>query len=224
MYLSNLAGPLSCVLSILLLFQACSLWPSDSPNANAAIAEPSSELPFSTKEPEIFQADFVRSVGGLETRSFYARKGNRWRFDTFTGGTPSRSIISGDKLSYVDHASRSYAETPTGAFPAPVPDFISDLTNSLLRQGEHSKFETVGTEGDIVTYRVLIEGQKGENLIRYDKTLGMIVRQELRSADGGEEFIFELRNVKLEVDEGLFAVPQGFRKIAWDEFKKLPPR
>ena len=223
MYLSNLAGLLSCLLAISLLFQACGS-SSDDSNANSAIAEPSAELPFSTNEPEIFQADFVRSVGGLETRSFYVKKGDKWRFDSYVRNAPARSIISTDKRIYVDHASRSYAESPTGAFPAPVPDFVSDLTNSLLRQREHSKFETVGTEGDIVTYRVLIEGQTGENLIRYDKTLGMIVRQELRSADGSSEFIFELRNVKLEADESLFAVSQGFRKITWDEFKKLPPR
>jgi hypothetical protein len=41
----------------------------------------------------------------------------------------------------------------------------------------------------------------------------MVVGHEF---DGG--FAFEMRNFTLEVDETIFAVPAGYRKVAWTAF------
>ena len=51
--------------------------------------------------------------------------------------------------------------------------------------------------------------------IIYDTTIKMIVRHEF---DGG--FAFEMRNFTLEVDDAIFQVPSGYRKVSWEVYKQ----
>jgi hypothetical protein len=49
----------------------------------------------------------------------------------------------------------------------------------------------------------------------------MIVKQQVTTPSGNGS-AFELRNVQFEVDDALFAVPAGYKKIAWkDMLEKL---
>ncbi len=180
----------------------------------AAVAPPETGFPFEAIEPEIYQADFVTIAGGSETRTHFARKLGKWRIDTFAGETTSRSIIRVEKLVYLDHIRKQYAEPPVSG-PDPQPQFIADLTTSLLNEKQPAKFENLGAEGTLERFRVIVEGSNAASTIVFDTAKKMIVRHEL---EGG--FAFEMRNFNLEVDDAIFSVPGGYRKVAWTVFNQ----
>ena len=81
MFLSNPRKSFGLFLLSAITFQACG---SPQANQNTGIllaAESTSEFPFSTREPEIYQAKVVITVEGVEQRYFIARKAERWRLD-----------------------------------------------------------------------------------------------------------------------------------------------
>jgi len=97
--------------------------------------------------------------------------------------------------------------------PDTQPPFIADLTTSLLNEKEPAKFEKLGTEGTLERYTVTVEGSASASTVVYDANIKMVVRHEF---DGG--FAFEMRNFTLEVDDAIFTVPSGYRKVAWTAF------
>jgi len=224
MFLSNPAKLILVVCLWIALFQGCGWWQNDQNTLTTpVVSAPQSNIPFSTKEPEVFQAEFVRSDGTTETRSFYARKGAKWRFDAFDqGNRPLRSIIKAGSLYTIMHAAKVYTEVQPSQDPANDTDFGDDIISGLLRQGTYAKFEEIGREGNIVKYRARIENfEASDVVIFFDNSLGMIVRQEFSKLGEQPEnmFIFETRNVKFEVDDALFVIPNGYRKVSPD---KLP--
>jgi len=219
MFLSNRNGFFVFILAAALGSQACGWWKN---TPVALVNEPKSDAPFAAKEPTIFQADLIRSDGSVESRTFYARNDEKWRLDTFTGSERAFTLIRSDKSYSIRHNAKVYAEIPSGEPRSATPDFISDLTNGLLHQREHAQFDEIGREGNIIKYRVKIEGQTSETLIDFDTSLSLIVRHEIRSADQPASFVFELRNVKLEADDSLFEIPIGYRKVSWEELKQMP--
>ena len=222
MFLSNRLA----FVSILFLFCAAAggcAWlsgPENPASASPLIEPPKSEIPFETNEPETFQADLITSAGGVETKTRYARKGTNWRVDTFDKETQSRSIITTDKQTHVDHRSKTYSEAPSGGGPADRPAFVNDLTQTLLGQKEHARFEKLGTDGTLERYRVTVDGSSAPFIITYDNSIKMVTRQEPETpAEGG--FVFEMRGLTLDVSDDIFKVPSGYRKISWQEFLKL---
>lgn len=184
------------------------------PQTSAPIAPPETGIPFETKELETYQADFVTSAGGVETNIHFARKAGRWRFDSFEGAELSRSIVRGDSLAYLDHRRKIYSE-PAVQGPDAAPPFINDLTTTLLNEKQAGKFAKVSTEGNLETYSVTVEGSNGPATIVYDTSIKMVIRHEF---EGG--FAFEMRNFTLDVDDAIFSVPGGYRKVAWTVFNQ----
>ena len=80
------------------------------------VSAPESSIPFETREPGTYQADFVTISDGSESKTHFAKKDQRWRFDLFESGSPSRTMISTEKILHIDHPSKVYAEAPSG-FP-----------------------------------------------------------------------------------------------------------
>lgn len=216
MFLSNQQAAALVILSIVCVAAGCSWFGGGEPpaNSNAAVSPPETGIPFETKEPETFQADFITFAGGTETRSHFAKKSGRWRFDSFAAEGPTRSIIQGQTLAYVDHTREQYSEPPTNG-PNAQPPFIDDLTTSLLHPKQPAKFEKLGSEDNIERYKVTVDGSNTPSTITYDTAIKMIVRHEF---EGG--FAFEMRNFTLEVDDAVFRVPSGYRKIAWSVYKQ----
>lgn len=215
MYLSN---PHAAAFLIMWLFctAGCS-WFSvgePSPSSPSAVSPPDSGVPFEVREPETYQADFVTVAGGSESRVRFARKAGRWRFDSFDSDGPVRSIIQADPIAYVDHTRKQFAEPPTSG-PDPQPPFIEELTTSLLHPPQHARFEKLDAANGIDRYKVIVGGSETESTISYDPAIKMIIRHEY---DGG--FAFEMRNFTLEVDDTLFLVPRGYRKIPWAAYKE----
>jgi hypothetical protein len=216
MFLSNQQAAALVILSIVCVAAGCSWFVgSEVPaNSNAAVSPPGSGIPFETKEPETFQAYFITIAGGTETRSHFAKKAGRWRLDSFDADGPTRSIIQGQTLAYIDHTRKQYSEPPTNG-PDAQPAFLQDLTTSLLHPKQPAIFEKLGADGSLERYRVTTEGSNTASTIIYDTTIKMIVRNEF---DGG--FAFEMRNFTLEVSDEVFQVPSGYRNVAWAAYKQ----
>lgn len=216
MPLSNQQAAAAAILILIFAVASCSWFQGSDPAplSPTVVTAPDTGIPFETKEPETYQADFITIAGEAETRSHFSRKAGMWRFDSFTDDKPSRSIVRGEKLVHVDHTSKQYSE-PLIDGPDPKPEFLGDLTTSLLYENETAKFEKLGVEGSFERFKVTVEGMGSTSTIVFDNAIKMVVRHEF---EGG--FAFEMRNFTLEVDEAMFAIPTGYRKVAWSVFAK----
>ena len=222
MFLSNRLASVTILIVFYAMAAGCS-WQGGSENAasaSPAIEPPKSEIPFETREPDTFQADFITSAADVETRVRYARKGTDWRVDTYDKGTPSRSIVTTDKQIHIDHRSKTYAEAPSGGGPRDRPAYVNDLTQTLLSQKKHAKFEKLSTDGTLARYRVRVDDSITPFIITYDTATGMVTRQEPETRSPGG-FVFEMRGLTLDVSDNVFKQPSGYRKITWEEFLKL---
>lgn len=211
MFLSNLPRPFLALIAFTLVMQACG---SSQTNENKEVSltgESTSEFPFMVKEPEIYQADVVVTVGGTETRWSVARNGEKWRYDIYAGAALTISQIRSDKFYGIDHRKETYWEIGE----KPGSGEIGDIARSFFRGYEHNDFDEAGREGNIIKYKVRpIDKRPGSILISIDTASGMMVRQEFLAADGEVQYVYELRNLKLSVDDSMFAIPSGYQKTA----------
>lgn len=222
MLLSNAAKSFLTSGLLLFFFAGCSLWQNREGQNAPIISETKSRIPFPTKEPDNFQCEIIITSGGLERRILVARKGEMRRI-VYNFGTPGQyGTLDIGKVYLIAASQMAYAEKPSDAKLFEGGTQFSDLTSELLNRRDHTEFEALGRENDLVKYRARInEGSASEILIYVDESIGMPIKQELFSVEGENrtlQYTMELKNFKLETDEGLFAIPAGFRKISLDEF------
>jgi hypothetical protein len=204
---------------------SCRYWQNSS-NSNTStnqpeIAEIRSEIPFATKEPEIFQADIIIKNEGEEEKTFIARKDGKSfsrKGDIAALQTePNKSfLINFAKKIYVENIGNSTAKVEASG--ETLNDF---LTTEWLNQKTDAKFESLGTENGLSKYRTSFENS--ESLIFVDEIYKIPVRQEFYSIEGDTKnlvYSMELQNIKLAVDEQLFELPKDFRKVSPEEFNK----
>ncbi|HEX3101232.1 MAG TPA: hypothetical protein VHQ01_05550, partial [Pyrinomonadaceae bacterium] len=179
-------------------------------------------------EPETFQADLVMTSGKDEDHWFVARKGNKWRYDIFRRGDRLISQLSSDKLYYIDHQKKSYWEMPVSSNPGGEPGYFSELTRNFFRGEEHREFDEIGRENGQIKYKVRETDQSaGEIFIYIDAASGVMVKQEFtakkseNSAEPPVSFVYEVRNLKMDVDDSVFDIPQGYRKETGDPRPKI---
>ncbi|MGQ0541697.1 MAG: hypothetical protein ACT4O9_07595 [Blastocatellia bacterium] len=227
MFLSNPAKKYLLLIVVSFVLYGCGWRQNNENTAIPVIAEPKSNIPFSSKEPDVFQADIIRSTDTEADVSFYARKGTKWRYDFFVTEERRFSKLHADRNYSINHQARVYAEEPADGVVSTPSVFLRDLTQSLLHKREYAKFEEISREGNIRKYRVQIgDPPMGEAIIYFDESLGMIVKQEFNEtgaqANSAVEprFKFELSNVSLEVHDSVFEIPKGFRKVTWNEFRR----
>jgi hypothetical protein len=215
MFLSNPLAAATAFFTIVITTAGCSGFGGGEANPEpAVVSAPASAIPFETLEPEIYQADFVTISDGAESKTHFAQKNGRWRFDLFWSGSPSRSVIAAEKIYHIDHSAKVYAEAASGF--SERPQFLADLTESLLNERHHASFEKTGVEGDLETFTVTVEESNTSSAVTYNTSIKMVVRHEIA---GG--FAWEMRQFTLDVDDAMFRLPAGYRKIAWAEYKKL---
>lgn len=224
MFLSNLRKSFIASGLLLIGFSACWLWQKNDDKPVGMIIEEKGEFPFSTKEPEVFQCDIVTTAEDILQTYFYARKQGKWRYDFHHGEEDQISTIQTDKHYLISYRRKIYAELPPGQAPGAKADPLDDLTNSLMKRGERAEFEEIGRENSLTKYRVRTgDSNASEVVIFVDPLNGLPVKQEFYSVRGDKKtlgFSVELRNLSLEVDDGIFAIPGGFRKVSVDEFRK----
>jgi hypothetical protein len=210
---------LICILALFLA--SCGSGPDNRKSSLSALDISNSGLPFSTIEPDVFQADFVVTADGSERRWFLARKNDRWRFDIFKNGERSFTQLRTEKVYLIDHISRIYTEEPQTSFIITAPD---PILAGFFRGKEYHEFEDLGTEGGPRKYRVKRgDNSKDDIIILIDETSGMIVRQDFYEGSGEQARIalsYEVRDVKLNVEDVVFAVPTDYRRLDRDEFQR----
>ncbi len=213
---------------IILSASACRFWQSGgnaTPSPPPFVAEElKSEIPFTSREPEIFQAEIVVTANEIQRKTFTARNGVNRRTDYNFGAENQLTNLQTDKNYLILPKQKIYAENPQTETSATIDDWTLFLTTEWLNAKTSAKFEKLETVENITKYRVLLdEKEVSEIFIYLDETSKIVVKQEFYSNNGEQKtlnFTFELKNLKLQTDENLFVVPTDFRKVSIEELRK----
>jgi hypothetical protein len=217
----------------LLIFSACRFWQSatsGTPTPTPFTAEElKSEIPFSAKEPEIFQVEIVVTTNNLESKTFAARNGGNRRYDFDAGAKNQLSILQTDKNYLILPYKKVYAENSLAENFTASESWMDFLTTQWLNNKSDVKFFKLEPENNLARYRVSFGGtENSESLIFLDEAKNLIVKQEFYSVGdgggGGQKTLtmtVELKNLKLEAEEGLFAVPKDYRKVSLEELREI---
>lgn len=224
MFLSN---PLKFLLSssiFLFSLTGCGWWQAANGTRAPEMFETRNELPFSTLEPDVFQAEVVVSAGGTERKMFVAQKGDRRRIDYDSDGPNRRTIIySGGKF-VICSKEKIFAEVPKNG--AANPD--DTLTTVLADTRIYASFTLLADEDGQAKYSgKTADGASGEMIVFVDRALELPVRQEFYSIENGNrtlKYSVEFKNAKLEADDSLFEMPAGFRQVKIAEFLRRTGR
>jgi hypothetical protein len=205
--------------------------------------------PFSTKEPERYQAKVVTagSLGEnsnipgmslLKTREMLvARDGERRRMDAEPAPGMKMSFLQLPSGTYVLVPEKKiYAEFAPGGAKERARNLSSDFSpDKLLNQfAGGARYEKLGAEDlngrATMKYRVTLtsksdEGKGGttESLIWIDDALGMPVKSETTVTGGqmnGVKFSMELRDIRQDVDQSLFELPPDYKKVDYQEIQR----
>lgn len=222
MFLPDSKKNLSVFILLLLICSSCRLFQSSNTNMPKPFTpeEIKSDIPFSNKEPEVFQAEIVITANGAESKKFIARNGAKQRFDYNVGAKNQVSVIQTDKIYTFLQAKKIYTETNFGK-DFPIQD---DFTSGLLNLKSEAEFTKIGTENNLTEYRINFpQNEKSEMQIFVDENLQIPVKQIFYSLENGEKLAvmtIEVKNFKLEAAEDLFILPNDYKKVSAEEFKK----
>ena len=151
-------------------------------------------------------------TGEIERRITLARDGAKRRIDYDPGTDQHRAILITDKEYVIDFKAKRITEreqTPPGSAQ-------NESLSHLLHVRDFTEFEEIGRDGSVVQFRALInESKASEVVISFDESIGLPVKQEFYSLEGGNRvlrYTVELRNFRKEVDAGVFEVPGGMKK------------
>ena len=217
----------------LLFCQACSFWRGQTdamPSPTPFVAEElKSAIPFSTKEPEVYQTEIVVTANGVEEKIFTARNETK-RLIIFDFQTESETTVLelGENQTFLIAPNRKiYAlkEFDGSSSGVETADF---LTAELLNQKKDARYETLGAENNLLRYRVnLDDARNSEIIVSVDEKIGLPVKQEFYSI-GGEQKILtsavELRNFSLQTDAKFFEMPKDYREVSAKEFRENAQR
>ena len=213
MFLSNPRKSFLLLVFFASILQACG-GPQTAQNKDISLTgDTKSEFPFSTREPEVYQGDLVTTSGEGQDHYFVARKGDKWRYDIFRGADIAMSQIRSDKLYGIDHRKKTYWEIPEQRAAG---GDINDITRNFFRGHEYHNFDEIGRDGTLIKYKVRDAGDsKGDVIITIDTASGVIVKHEFMSRVKQQpDFVYEVRNLKMEVDDSVFVLPAGYQKVA----------
>ncbi len=197
------------------------LQPSDSGSEEPPpTPEAASNIPFLTKEPEVFQANVLVEAYGLDgaavvRKYFIARNGSNLLVRIDEAGEDERSLVrleSGESF-VVFPKSKTYRRA-RASFAAD--EIVREVTAGWLSATPGTRFEKISTEEGISKYAVELEGEEGsETFLYYDEKLAYPVRQEMFSTFEGKTklvFRYSVSAFKLEADKELFKIPKEFKE------------
>lgn len=227
MFSSNTYKVLFLLFIAILLTASCKFWQSNSEKNNfqTSDSEIQTNIPFSNKEPEIFQAEFIISsfVNGKKTeqKNFVAKKGGRFlaTYRMKSSNKISYLFISEDKTYYINHDKKTFQKRGFSASNKDLPQISwrDFLTTKWLNEKTSSKFEKVESEDNLTKYLVKMDGsENSEVLVFIDEKIPFPVKQEFYSISNGEKVLttlVEVKNYKTEVEDSLFKVPKDYKEI-----------
>ncbi len=217
MHLSNPIKYFLLVCHFAFSLQACGSGQSNENRPARVPPATMSEFPFPTDEPDVYQANLVVESGGVGDKWFVARRQGKRRIDFFETGELSRTRIDSDFIYLVDHRRKIFTRDPGNADPA------DGLTDIFFKGKEYREFEKLGTEGGLTTYKVAGIDGKGDVLIAVDEKSGMMMRQVfLRGVPDSLPFVYEVRDLKFEVDDSVFMPPPDFREVSLEKYRTPP--
>ncbi len=200
-----------------------------------------SALPFSTREPALYQAEIVISITETDAggqKYFIARDGEKRRTDYELSAKETMSVLEdeGGKTIVLLPQKKCSAEEKKAAgsaAPAQGESFTDFLTSGWLAEKIPTNFESLGKETvggrALAKFRVRYEKTNGvespgEALVWVDEELGMPVRTEFYTLKDGQKMnpiTTEFRNIKLSVDAGVFNKPDGCQNISAGEMQNI---
>lgn len=218
------------------LFSSCSWFEKKENRANsnsvaAAAEEIPTDIPFSTKEPENYQAEIVVTTQANgenpADKMFVARSGQRQLLITDFGEKHAVSFLKTADKSYLSSAgARIYAEVSDSAqvYQSETAETKISLFTDFLNEKFDARFEKIGVENNLAKYRILLgDGKSSETFIYIDETLNIPVKQEVFSISGEQKkmlFSVEVLNFKPQADENNFSVPKDFKKVSINDFRR----
>jgi hypothetical protein len=229
MILSNPGKSFLIALVILTFSTGCRFWQNIT-NTNSSpgpgvFTEDRSDLPFSTREPEVYQARIVTTAGGTERSAFIARNGAKRRSDINYGEKYAVIWILADKEYLLLPYKKVYAEEAGSPGETALPSELESLTVGWLNVNTPAEFESAGAENGIKKYRSRLSGSDAsEVVLSIDEASGSPVKQEFYSMEGGDRILVytvELRDLRLEAEDKIFEIPAGYRKISIQDLRKL---
>jgi hypothetical protein len=211
----------------LLFCQACGFWrgQTDAPPAPFVADEIKSAIPFSTKEPNVYQTEIVVTANGVEDVTFTARNETS-RLTVYNFQTESETAIL--KLG----ENQTFLIAPQRKIYA-LEEFVNDaveadsdfLTAELLNRKKDARFETLGMENNLARYRVSFEeARNSEIIVSVDEQIGLPVKQEFYSTGDGQKILtyaVELKNFSPSANAKLFEIPKDYRKVLAKEFREI---
>jgi outer membrane lipoprotein-sorting protein len=220
----------------LLLTVSCAQTQRVAPEAKVDQIVVSSTPPFPTKEPERYRATrtitAVSATGDtVVTRNRIARDGELRR---------DESESAGQRVVYLDLREGKFAVLPDAKLFADL-TAADETASGDTEESESSPDRLLHTEPMATTYqsmgaesiggrntqkyRVVVNSSSGANVSRsetviwIDDALQMPVKSETKST-GGARSTMELSDIALDVDPGLFRIPEGYEKITFAELRK----
>jgi len=188
-----------------------------------SVLESQTNIPFSTKFPEIFSTEIVVvNIINEESvkRKFFIAKNGKRRLTQLNYGSPqsfSRIQTDRNEIFVVNHEEKTYYRSKTGKVGVEDDPLRSFLTTKFLNERKDTKFEKLGTENGLTKYRANIENtDKSEVFVFVDDELRIPVKQEFYAISNGEKFLtysVELTNYESKADDILFEIPKDYRKI-----------
>lgn len=231
-----LPKPIKILANFTVIFAAsCNYWQGDSGTHTAtapfAAEEVKTEIPFASKEPELYRAEIVLTnyTDGEKTerRIFTARRGEKRRNDY---ENEISFLQSAENLKFSLHNGKKiYAESTasSGASGATNGEMKDFLRVEWLNEKRAASFEKLGAENNLTKYVVRLKdapNKNSETLIFVDENLQMPVRQEFYTMNGERKilvFSMEMRDARLEADDRLFELPKNYRKVTAQEFQRI---
>lgn len=207
----------------------CRFWQNiantNSSPGSGVFSEDKNDLPFSTREPDVYQARIVTTAGDSVRSVFVARNGPKRRSDLNYGEKNSVITIRAEKEYLMLPEKKLYAELALVQGESTLPPELESVTVGWLTARTPAEFESAGAENGIKKYRSRLSGSdSSEILLSVDDVNGLPVKQEFYRLSGDERnlvYTVELLDLRLEAGDELFAIPAGYRKVSIQEFRKL---
>lgn len=189
-----------------------------------SVLEIHTNIPFSTEEPENFQAEIITSsfANGVESeQNYFIAKSGAASLQKFNAGSKNEQSFLRtfeNKTFLINKAAKNYREISKEKSDAFASDsLIENLTSKWLNEKDSVSFKKSGTENGLTKYRVKSEDSKdSEVLIYVDEKLKLPVKQEFYDVSNNRKtlkFSFELKNFKPQAEKILFELPKDFEKV-----------
>jgi hypothetical protein len=182
--------------------------------------EPVSAIPFSQKLPEKFKADVLiktdGAAGTFEMKYFVARNGIQ-KLERFRVGKKNEFALltTADNKSFrLTPADKKFVELERGKIGAQDDSLSKSITSRWLNEKKSASFKDLGVADGLRKFEVTIEDSINSLVYIYiDEKLNFPVKQEFYIVDGKNRkltYVYELRNISLTPEAGLFAVPGDY--------------